>query len=65
MKKLLFSLIILLCFTQCKPDDETTQVEPSFTLLVDEELKNYYYFPVGSWWIYERTDTNAQIYDTV
>ena len=35
------------------------------TLFVSDELKKCYYFPVDSWWVYKRTDTNASIYDTV
>ena len=35
------------------------------TLFVGDKLKKYYFFPLGSWWVYERTDTNAVVYDTV
>ncbi len=38
--------------------------EPTDTLYVDQELKSYYFFPQGSWWVYKRIDTNALIYDT-
>ncbi|MEA3496382.1 MAG: hypothetical protein U9R42_10145 [Bacteroidota bacterium] len=34
------------------------------TLMHDQEFLDYWYFPEGSWWVYQRTDTNAIIFDT-
>jgi hypothetical protein len=48
-------------FTSC--DKEEPPI-PSETRYVNDTLKSYYFFPVGSWWVYNRTDTNATIYDT-
>jgi hypothetical protein len=72
MKKILYPLIILCCFAACKPDEDCEDcgiIDHSFppaedTIYVSEELKNYYFFGEGSWWVYKRTDTNAIIYDT-
>lgn len=32
---------------------------------MNDSLKSYYFFTVGSRWVYQRTDTNINIYDTV
>jgi hypothetical protein len=37
---------------------------PSEIRYMDDTLKTYYFFKVGSQWIYQRTDTSAAIYDT-
>ena len=70
MKKFIFSFLILLCITQCKPDDDCsdctdpTLPPPTDTIFLNQNLKNFYFFGEGSWWVYKRTDTNAVVYDT-
>ncbi|MCB0738918.1 MAG: hypothetical protein KDC92_15525 [Bacteroidetes bacterium] len=34
------------------------------TLFQNDTFKSYWYFPEGSWWIYKRVDTTADVYDT-
>jgi hypothetical protein len=70
-------LLISLLSVHCTDDDDSNDpcashgslndcVPPGIdTLFVGDEIKKYYFFPKGSWWVYERTDTNASIYDTV
>jgi hypothetical protein len=31
---------------------------------LNQNLKNFYFFGEGSWWVYKRTDTNVVVYDT-
>jgi hypothetical protein len=62
MKKILLSLLTVLLFTHCTPEEPP--IEPTDYLRVNDTLKSYYYFPVGSWWVYKMLDTNATIYDT-
>jgi hypothetical protein len=38
---------------------------PEDTLYANDTFLRYWYFPKGSWWVYERMDTNANVYDTV
>ena len=64
-------LFILLYFTQCNPDDDCDGCThppnlgpPTDTLFLNKNLKNYYFFGVGSWWVYKRLDTNTVVYDT-
>lgn len=76
MSKLLTSLLIIFCLTQCKNDDGGITIKnpfeeepsdlppPTDTIYVSNELKSYYFFPKGSWWVYKRIDTNAVVYDT-
>ena len=70
MRKLIFLLFILFCITQCKPDDDCsdctdpTLPPPTDTIFLNQNLKNFYFFGEGSWWVYKRTDTNAVVYDT-
>ncbi len=67
-----FLFIGFVCLTSCREEeneediifDECCLPEPTDTLYMSQELKSYFYFPVGSWWVYERTDTIAGIYDT-
>jgi hypothetical protein len=69
----LFASILCLLFSQCKPDDPilpstgnggSDLPAPTDTFYVDQELKSYYFFPQGSWWVYQMLDTNVIIYDT-
>jgi len=62
MKQILFSLFAVLFFTHCTPEEPP--IEPTDYLRVNDTLKSYYYFPLGSWWVYKMIDTNATIYDT-
>lgn len=64
--RILFFILLTGLFTQCKEDkDEEREIpKPTKSIGVSEELKSYYYFPEGSWWIYQRKDTNAIVYDT-
>ncbi|MBI1184093.1 hypothetical protein GC194_07470 [bacterium] len=34
------------------------------TLYQSDSFLSYWFFPVGSWWVYKRVDTKAVIYDT-
>ncbi|MCB0737195.1 MAG: hypothetical protein KDC92_06760 [Bacteroidetes bacterium] len=34
------------------------------TLYLSDSFLSYWYFPVGSWWVYKRLDTAADVYDT-
>lgn len=64
MKKLLYPLIIL-CFIACEDDTFSGITEPPDEIrYMDDTLKTYYFFTVGSYWIYQRTDTNVAIFDT-
>lgn len=62
MKKILIPILAVLLFTHCTPEEPP--IEPTDYLRVNDTLKSYYYFPVGSWWVYKMLDTNATIYDT-
>jgi|GEM_PF-5029259 len=62
LMKYLFFFMFVVTLIHCKEDDG--EPEPISTQLVDSELKSYYYFPEGSWWIYQRVDTNVAIFDT-
>ena len=55
-------MLVLLLFTHCTPEEPP--IEPTDYLRVNDTLKSYYYFPLGSWWVYKMTDTNAIIYDS-
>ncbi|MEX0966585.1 MAG: hypothetical protein WD077_05070 [Bacteroidia bacterium] len=35
------------------------------TVFKPQEFLDYWYFEKGSWWVYQRMDTNATVYDTV
>ncbi|MBT4727910.1 MAG: hypothetical protein HN691_17540 [Bacteroidetes bacterium] len=50
--------------TNC--DKEPINPNPGFTdtLFQSQEFLDYWYFQEGSWWVYKRTDTIAEIYDT-
>jgi hypothetical protein len=78
MKKKKITLILFLAvstlvltMSSCKPDDP----EPCYdcdkqklardTIYNNDTFLSYCFFPEGSWWIYQRTDTTATIYDTV
>lgn len=72
---LLFSFaFLMLFFSQCDPDKPifpgtgtnggNDLPPPTDTFYVDQELKSYYFFPQGSWWVYKMLDTNVLIYDT-
>ena len=71
---LLFSFaFLMLFFSQCDPDKPilpgtgggvSDLPPPTDTFYVDQELKSYYFFPQGSWWVYKMLDTNVLIYDT-
>jgi hypothetical protein len=65
-KKLLYSFIIP-CIVACNPDDtfKGISVPPTEIRYMNDSLKSYYFFTVGSRWVYQRTDTNINIYDTV
>jgi hypothetical protein len=56
--------VILLMNSNC--DKEPINPNPGFTdtLFQSHEFLDYWYFEEGSWWIYKRTDTVAEIYDT-
>ncbi len=58
---LLFTVLFLLLFTSCKKEERP---KPTESYYMSAELKSYYFFPKGSWWVYKRTDTTATIYDT-
>jgi|SRR5690554_138035 len=62
MKKLLiYTLLSLLLYNSCKKEDPP---KPTDSYYMSAELKSYYFFPKGSWWVYKRIDTTAEIYDT-
>lgn len=74
-KKIVLIIFLFLFVYQCKEDDsttpsdsngvrtDTTDVVPEDTVYVSNELKSYYYFPIGSYWVYKRLDS-ISIYDT-
>jgi hypothetical protein len=71
MKKIITSFIVLFFITQCKPDDDCSDcthppnsAPPTDTLFLNPNLKNYFFFGEGSWWVFKRLDTNAIVYDT-
>jgi len=72
MKHILFSLFVVMLFTNCEKEvieENFVIVDHSYpraedTIYMSEELKSYFLFEEGSWWIYKRTDTNVAIYDT-
>ncbi|MEX0966584.1 MAG: hypothetical protein WD077_05065 [Bacteroidia bacterium] len=35
------------------------------TIFKPQQFLDYWYFEKGSWWVYQRMDTNATVYDTV
>lgn len=65
---LLFLALLLakLSFTGCGPDVEPppTAIEPQDTFYANDTFLRYWHFPKGSWWVYQRTDTAATLYDT-
>ena len=56
--------VILLMNSNC--DKEPINPNPGFTdtLFQSQEFLDYWYFEEGSWWVYKRIDTVAEIYDT-
>ena len=76
MKTILSILLFSFLFIACNDNDDGTILPgvggndedslppPTDTFYVSQELKSYYFFPENSWWVYQRTDTNAVIYDT-
>jgi len=58
-----FSIILI---NSCCDDPELINPHPGFTdtLFQSQEFLDYWYFKEGSWWVYKRTDTTADIYDT-
>jgi|SRR5690554_364865 len=59
---LLIFFFITATFHSCEKKEDP--IKPKGKLYVSNELKSYYFFPKGSWWIYQRIDTTAQIFDT-
>lgn len=53
----LILLSILMLSLSCKKKCETINEAP-------EDFLNYWFFPNNSWWVYQRMDTTAVIYDT-
>jgi hypothetical protein len=62
---ILFSLAVSLSTINysCKNEGDDPNSETD-TIFHDQEFLDYWFFPKGSWWVYQRTDTNAIIYDT-
>jgi hypothetical protein len=59
---LLISFFIVTILNSCEKKEDPPK--PTGSLYMSEELKSYYFFPKGSWWVYKRIDTTAEIYDT-
>ena len=55
--------LALQCDKKGTPPDEKEPV-PDDTLYANDTFLRYWYFPKGSWWVYKRMDTNANVYDT-
>ncbi|MEQ8625495.1 MAG: hypothetical protein RJQ00_03670 [Vicingaceae bacterium] len=71
MKLTLIALLFLLFAgyaSSCGDDDETACIDcpnpNADTLFVNDTFLTYWHFPVGSWWVYKRIDTSAEVYDT-
>lgn len=60
--KIILGILFVLFFIHCKKKVEPP--EPTATLYVNDTFKCYWYFPEGSWWVYKRMDTTAEVYDT-
>ncbi|MCB0737250.1 MAG: hypothetical protein KDC92_07035, partial [Bacteroidetes bacterium] len=45
-------------------DNENFTYPYADTLYQSDSFKSYWYFPEGSWWVYKRMDTTADVYDT-
>jgi hypothetical protein len=71
LKLLIAISTLILAISSCKPNDP----EPCYdcekqkltrdTIYNNDTFLSYCFFPEGSWWIYKRTDTTAEVYDTV
>jgi len=59
---LLIFFYITAIYHSCEKKEDP--INPKGKLYVSNELKSYYFFPKGSWWVYKRIDTTAEIYDT-
>jgi hypothetical protein len=59
---ILVSMIVTITFTLkcCKPERDKCEDTRYF----EQEFLDYWYFPEGSWWVYKRIDTSADVYDT-
>jgi hypothetical protein len=75
MKNVLILSILLLIgtisFLGCKSNDPEPCIDcekqslPRDTIYNNDTFLSYCFFPEGSWWIYKRTDTTANVFDTV
>ena len=64
MKDLSLSLVvIILCLiiTSCKKESSP---EPEKTIYANDTFLRYWYFPKGSYWIYEKAESQSQIIDS-
>jgi hypothetical protein len=65
----LFLLLITVVIVLLQTDCDTTPIDPhpgfTDTLFQSQDFLDYWYFNEGSWWVYKRTDTSADVYDTV
>jgi len=66
LKIIALFLAVFLLFTNMNCENEPINPHPGFTdtLFQSQEFLDYWYFKEGSWWVYKRTDTTAEIYDT-
>ena len=66
--KLLLYLSSILLFLACQKEDTPSSGEPNGTptetRLMNDSLKVYFQFNVGTRWIYQRTDTIPPVFDT-
>jgi hypothetical protein len=71
MKRIILILFYSsLVFINCNPnngceDCPNPNIQPKDTIRFSQEFLDYTFFKEGSWWIYQRTDTTAQLFDTV
>ena len=52
------------CRGDCDDEPIDTNELAIDTVFNNDTFLSYWYFPEGSWWVYKRTDTTADIYDT-
>ena len=57
---ILVSIALILTLKCCKPERDKCKNTRYF----EQEFLDYWYFPEGSWWVYKRIDTSAEVYDT-
>jgi hypothetical protein len=63
---ILLFMIVGIVFQQSGCDTTPIDPHPGYTdtLFQSQDFLDYWYFNEGSWWVYKRTDTSADVFDT-